>query len=489
LFLLGFTLLLSLASLYIRAVLADRVASPAGAATTAALTRYRYVDATGHNIGPQVASFYDRNGGLPVFGLPLTEEFEERGQRVQYFERARFELRPDGLIALTPLGALLSGTRSEAAFARLTTPGGSDYIPAWSTERGNGDFSGAWGRESRGAALAIDPVTGHSLSGTFGAFWHANRGMDLFGRPISEPFDEQNPQDDRRLQVQYFERARLEWHPEFAGTDHEIMLGLLGREYVQLQELDAARLAPAPPVVALGAATLSFSPEAPRVQNIRLAASRLDGRVVASGDELSFLADIGEITRAAGFLPDDTLIGGELVQEVGGGICYASSAMFRAAYQAGLAIVEHHPHSRPLERRGKGLGFDAAVYSPGLDLRWRNDTPGPIEVAASVDPAAGKVTIALWGVGDGRSAEIRGPTIRNRRSQPDTWQFDAGLADGASRQVADAQEGMDVLFSRVVRAADGQVLHKESFRARYAPRGATYLFGKGVTPPEGVVVK
>jgi hypothetical protein len=485
---LGFVLLLALASLYFRAVLADRPRSPS-AAPAAALARYHYTEATGHNIGPRVAAFYEQSGGLGKFGLPLTEEFDEEGLRVQYFERARFELRPDGRITLTPLGSLLAGDRRETAFTRLTTPGGIDYGLALSADRPSGDLGSAWRREPPEAALEIDPITGHSLSGAFGAFWRANGGFELFGRPISEPFEERNPFDDRRLQVQYFERARLEWHPEFAGTDHEILLGLLGREFLEQHTLDPAHLAPAPPIVALGAATLTFSPEAPRIQNIALAASRLDGRVVAPGEQLSFLTDIGEITRAAGFVPDDTLVGGELVQEIGGGICYASTAMFRAAYQAGLEIVEHHPHSRPLERRGSGLGFDSAVYSPGLDLRWRNDTPGPIEIAAGVDPAAGTVTIALWGVSDGRSAEVRGPTIKNRRTAPDTWHFDAGLADGASRQTVDALEGMDVLFSRVVRAADGKVLHKDSFRARYAPRGATYLFGKGVTPPEGAVVE
>ncbi|HEX5690466.1 MAG TPA: VanW family protein, partial [Roseiflexaceae bacterium] len=182
-------------------------------------------------------------------------------------------------------------------------------------------------------------------------------------------------------------------------------------------------------------------------------------------------------------------VGGELVQAIGGGICYASTALFRAVYQAGLQIVEHHPHSRPLERHGNGLGFDSAVYSPGLDLRWRNDTPHPIEVATSVDASSGKVTIAVWGVSDGRTATVRGPSIKNRRSVPDTWQFDAGMAEGASRKTVDKLEGMDVVFSRVVRAADGAVLHDDGFRARYTPRGATYRFGNGVTPPEGAVVE
>ena len=59
-----------------------------------------YAPDTGHNLGGRFRDFWATNGGLAVFGLPLSEEFDERladGQvyRVQYFERARFELHPE----------------------------------------------------------------------------------------------------------------------------------------------------------------------------------------------------------------------------------------------------------------------------------------------------------------------------------------------------------------------------------------------------------
>jgi hypothetical protein len=46
----------------------------------------------------------------------------------------------------------------------------------------------------------------------------------MFGYPISEEFTEGG------YIVQYFERARFEWHPENTGTSYEVLLGLLGRE-------------------------------------------------------------------------------------------------------------------------------------------------------------------------------------------------------------------------------------------------------------------
>jgi hypothetical protein len=74
-------------------------------------------------------------------------------------------------------------------------------------------------------------ATGHTLGGGFRAFWHANGGLAAFGYPISEEFAERNPDTGQVYAVQYFERARFEWHPEHAGTPYEVLLGrLIGNE-------------------------------------------------------------------------------------------------------------------------------------------------------------------------------------------------------------------------------------------------------------------
>jgi hypothetical protein len=50
----------------------------------------------------------------------------------------------------------------------------------------------------------------------------------VFGFPITEEIKEINPVDGKEYTVQYFERNRFEYHPEFAGTSDEVQLGLLG---------------------------------------------------------------------------------------------------------------------------------------------------------------------------------------------------------------------------------------------------------------------
>ncbi len=72
--------------------------------------------------------------------------------------------------------------------------------------------------------------TGHNLSGEFKQYWDTHGGLFVHGFPITEPYQEKNPIDGKTYLVQYFERSRFELHPENAGSQYEVLLGLLGRQ-------------------------------------------------------------------------------------------------------------------------------------------------------------------------------------------------------------------------------------------------------------------
>ena len=68
---------------------------------------------TEHNLAGALAAFWQANGGIPLFGLPLSEEepaIDERGQPVvrQLFERVVLERPSDasGSVVLVPLGRM-----------------------------------------------------------------------------------------------------------------------------------------------------------------------------------------------------------------------------------------------------------------------------------------------------------------------------------------------------------------------------------------------
>jgi hypothetical protein len=175
-----------------------------------------YFKETGHNLSNAFKSYWETKGGLAIFGFPVSEEFQENGLTVQYFERARFEYHPEN-----------SGTADEVQLGllgRLVTTGRK--------EAGEKPFQPVPPFNSTDA-VNYYKETGHTLRGDFKAFWEANGGLAQFGLPISEEFSEVNPVDGKTYKVQYFERNRLEYHSELAGTPSAIQVGLLGLQVVK----------------------------------------------------------------------------------------------------------------------------------------------------------------------------------------------------------------------------------------------------------------
>jgi hypothetical protein len=88
---------------------------------------------------------------------------------------------------------------------------------------------------------AKDPAspTGYKPSDRFAQYWQQNGGLPLFGYAISGERLEKSATDGKTYIVQWFERARFEYHPEFAGTNAEILLGLLGSQSVKGQTFPA----------------------------------------------------------------------------------------------------------------------------------------------------------------------------------------------------------------------------------------------------------
>ena len=90
--------------------------------------------------------------------------------------------------------------------------------------------------ESATSASQLDPArdasspTGFTASARFAPYWQSNGGRPLFGYAISGERNEKSPTDGKQYVVQWFERARMEYHPENAGTKYEVLLGLLGSQ-------------------------------------------------------------------------------------------------------------------------------------------------------------------------------------------------------------------------------------------------------------------
>ncbi len=178
----------------------------------------RFFPETGHSLRGSFRSFWEANGGLAGFGYPLTEEIIEpdagsgRPRVVQYFERARFEYFPE-----------FAGSPYEVQLGLLGVSLLSRFGVEWQAQP---KVAGA------PPGCQFFPESGHSLCQPFLARWQQLGGLALMGLPITEPFEATRPDTGQKYTVQYFERARFEYHPENAGTPYEVLLGLLGRELI-----------------------------------------------------------------------------------------------------------------------------------------------------------------------------------------------------------------------------------------------------------------
>jgi hypothetical protein len=169
----------------------------------------RYFAQTGQNVSGVFLRYWEANGGLERFGMPRTAPFYLGGSLVQFFERARFEHRPEWAgtpneVQLGLLGTVLVEQKQISASSSRPLPPGPN--------------------------TRYFPETRRNLANGFKAYWEENGGASIFGLPITDEFPERNPADGKVYAVQYFERARFEYHPEFRGTRFEVQLGLLGNQ-------------------------------------------------------------------------------------------------------------------------------------------------------------------------------------------------------------------------------------------------------------------
>ncbi len=177
---------------------------------------------TGHAVGGSFLKYWQNNGALARFGFPVSEEtplqLGDATMTVQYFERARFEYHPENAgtayeVLLGQLGRDLVGPRADGPFKAV----------AQGVKDTQNDDGALFFTESK-----------HTLANGFRLYWQANGGLPIYGYPLSQEFSEKNADDGKTYPVQYFERARFEWHPDANGGG-SVYIGLVGKQ-------DAVRL-------------------------------------------------------------------------------------------------------------------------------------------------------------------------------------------------------------------------------------------------------
>lgn len=172
---------------------------------------------------------------------------------------------------------------------------------------------------------------------------------------------------------------------------------------------------------------------AARIHNIKTAASKFDNMIIAPGEEFSFVANLGAVDGTTGYKKELVIKDNQTKPEYGGGVCQVSTTIFRGAILTGMEITERRNHSYPVKYY-KPFGFDATIYLPAPDIKFKNNTEHHIMIHSEMQGS--ELVFKYFGTKDGRKVVMDGPHIteQNPDGSMKTY-FTQKVNDEAGNQV------------------------------------------------------
>ncbi len=249
---------------------------------------------------------------------------------------------------------------------------------------------------------------------------------------------------------------------------------------VQVRRSDLEALMP---LALVGEGESSFAGStAGRFTNIRLSSQQFHGIVIPPQTTFSFLEHLGLVTVAHGYDEAPIIYGDQTLPGAGGGVCQVSTTAFRAGFWGGFPIIERSPHSYRVGWYEPPLGLDAAIFTPTLDIKFRNDTDAPLLMLTEVDEHNSRLFFRLYSKPTGRHVSIQGPVISNVTDPgAPVLQLDPSLAPGTRIQLETAKQGLDVTIQRIIEV-NGEVVTRDTIFSRYRAWPARYKVGPDAGP-------
>lgn len=218
--------------------------------------------------------------------------------------------------------------------------------------------------------------------------------------------------------------------------------------------------------------TTNFPVSQSRHANIATGSMQFDGVVIMPGATFSFWNLLGPVSVERGYAYAGAIINNRSDENViGGGLCQVSTTMFNALSNLGYQIDERHAHGYLIERYP--LGLDAAVFDPGVDFRWTNDTASPVFLYSWVSDTS--VTFDVWTLPTNRTVTYTDAVQRNFVDVPADQPADPAFPKGY------AIKGRDTIRTRTV-VENGTVVHQDTWFSHYAPVWGGPLVAATATP-------
>lgn len=221
-----------------------------------------------------------------------------------------------------------------------------------------------------------------------------------------------------------------------------------------------------------------------RGDNIRLAVSKINGKILAPGEVFSFNDAVGPRTADGGYQTAHTYTAGKVVDGIGGGICQVSSTLYNAVLKADLGVVERRNHMFTVGY--VPFGQDATVSYGTTDFKFTNSTKWPIKLVAGVTKN-NNVYFSFLGTNDepGKKIIITNQTINK---VPFTIKYidDPTLAQGKETVKQEGKDGMTIDTFKTIKV-DGKVISQTKLHtSKYQPLVQEIL--KGTKKPAAPAV-
>lgn len=205
--------------------------------------------------------------------------------------------------------------------------------------------------------------------------------------------------------------------------------------------------------------------DANRTDNIKLACSRIDNRILLPGDEFSMNESLGPRTLENGYKEAPIILKNELVAGTGGGVCQVSSTLYNTVLLAGLMITERTNHSIPLTYISPGR--DATINEGSIDFRFINNGDYPICLQADV--SGGVLSIKILGrkSAEKNTIKIRTEILKTYPPEPEEVTIDSSLRPGEKAVERRAVDGVRVAAYREFYDSGGKLIKSEKLSEDY----------------------
>jgi vancomycin resistance protein YoaR len=229
----------------------------------------------------------------------------------------------------------------------------------------------------------------------------------------------------------------------------------------------------------LGQCRTHVSGTSARINNVKLSAAACNGVVLNSGDVFSYNATTGQRTTAKGYQAAPAYVGGETVDEVGGGVCQTSSTIYYACLRANLEITERYAHR--YVPAYIDWGMDATVSWGGPDYKFTNNTDYPIKIVATY--SGGYLTVKILGTNvDGTYVKMTNEVL-SKTDWETVYKDDETLPAGTEKVTTTPYTGYKVKSYRNVYSADGKLI-SSTYEATSDYKVRNKVISRGPALPE-----